>query len=126
MLESRTADQLKEMVEQRLGRACFVEIRAEPAIEWRALVVSNPSQVQVLQERADSIVQELRGRYILKVRRVDAQDMLRDELRHPAAFVQIVGDLPENYRVEVRGADVKAQRAAESILDRLKQMYDIE
>ena len=126
MLESRSADELKEMVEQRLGRACFVEIHADPAIEWCAVVISNQSQAQALQEQADSIVQELCGQYILKIRCVDAQDMLRDELRHPTAFVQIVGDVPEHYRVEVRGADVNAQRAAESIFDRLRRMYDIE
>jgi hypothetical protein len=88
--------------------------------------VSNPAQSQELQQRADLITQELRGQYILKIRRADAQAILRDEWRHPSAFVQIVGDLPANYRVEVRGANAGAQQAAEAIFDRLKRMYDIE
>jgi hypothetical protein len=126
MREPRTADQLKEVVEQRLGSGCFVEIKTDPVLGWRVLVVSNLAQRQELQERAALIAQELRGQYILKIRRADAQAILRDELRHPAAFVQIVGDLPANYRVEVRGAGAKTQKAAEAIFARLKRMYDIE
>lgn len=126
MREPKTADQLKEMVEQRLGRGCFIEIQTDAVHEWRALVVSNLAKRQELQEQADLIVQDLRGQYLLKIRRVDAQAILRDELRHPAAFVQIVGDSPINYRVEVRGADANAQEAAESIFARLKRTYDIE
>jgi hypothetical protein len=126
MREPRTADQLKEVVEQRLRRGCFVEIQIDPILEWRVLVVSNLAQRQELQGRADLIAQELRGQYILKIGRADTQAVLRDELRHPAVFVQIVGDLPANYRVEVRGANAETQKAAEAIFARLKRMYDIE
>ena len=126
MRESKTADQLKEIIEQRLGCACFVEIQTVPVREWRVLVMSNPARCQELQERADLIAQELRGQFILKIRRVDAQAILRDELRHPQAFVQLVGDLPANYHVEVRGANARTQRAAEDIFVRLGRMYDIE
>jgi hypothetical protein len=126
MRESRTADQLKEMVEQKLGRGCFIEIMTDPVLEWRALVMSNPARSHELQQEADAIVAELRGQYVLMIRRVDAQAILRDELRHPSAFVQIVGDTPEKYHVEVRGADAPAQEASERIFARLKRTYDIE
>jgi len=79
-----------------------------------------------LQSRAELIAQELRGQYVLKIRRADAQAILRDELQHPGAFAQIVGDLPEHYRVEVGGGDANAQKAADSIFARLKRMYEIE
>jgi hypothetical protein len=98
------------MVEQRLGRECFIEIQTDPVLEWLALIVSNLARRQELQERADLIVQELRSQYILKTRRADAQAILRDELQHPAAFVQIVADLPEHYRVEVRVATPMRRR----------------
>ncbi|WP_068017131.1 hypothetical protein [Rhodoplanes sp. Z2-YC6860] len=69
---------------------------------------------------------ELRSNWALKIRRVDAEEVVRDELQLPAAAVQIVGASPADYRVEVHGGGTEAQSAAEQTFARLRRMYEIE
>jgi hypothetical protein len=125
MREARTADEFKAAVEQALGGRGFVEIVMDPVYEVQARVASNPVISHQLKQEADAVMKDLRERYVLSIRRAEAQAAIRDELRHPAASVQLVGDSAANYRVEVRGGGLEAQRSAESIFARLKRMYEI-
>jgi hypothetical protein len=126
MREPKTEGELKELIEQKLGRDCFVEIHADSTVGWRAQVVSNFLRRQQLQLQADTIAHELRGQFVLKLRRADAQAILRDELHHPAVVVQIVGTDRSNYQVEIRGGDINTQKSADGIFARLKDLFDIE
>ena len=65
--QEKTEAELEEMIAQRIVvGGVYVSVRADPALGWRAMVITAPKHATYAQKMADDVAVELRKRFVLK------------------------------------------------------------
>ena len=63
----KTSAELEDMVHEKLLiGGVYVSVRQEPILGWRATVITAPKHAKAIQERAETVVAELRKKFTLK------------------------------------------------------------
>jgi hypothetical protein len=65
--QQKTRAQLEDMVHQKLLiGGVYASVRPDPILGWRATVITAPKHAKAIQERAETVVAELRKKFALK------------------------------------------------------------
>ena len=63
----KTSAELEDMVHEKLLiGGVYVSVRQDPILGWRATVITAPKHAKAIQERAETVVAELRKKFTLK------------------------------------------------------------
>jgi hypothetical protein len=63
----KTSAELEDMVHEKLLiGGVYVSVRQDPILGWRATVITAPKHAKAIQERAETVVAELRKKFALK------------------------------------------------------------
>jgi hypothetical protein len=63
----KTSTELEDMVHEKLLiGGVYVSVRQDPILGWRATVITAPKHAKAIQERAETVVAELRKKFTLK------------------------------------------------------------
>jgi hypothetical protein len=65
--QHKTSAELEDMVHEKLLiGGVYVSVRQDPILGWRATVITAPKHAKAIQERAETVVAELRKKFALK------------------------------------------------------------
>jgi hypothetical protein len=65
--QQKTSAELEDMVHEKLLiGGMYVSVRQDPILGWRATVITAPKHAKAIQERAETVVAELRKKFTLK------------------------------------------------------------